>query len=143
LGADHAINYASRDFLEPVLDITGGKGVDLALDAVGATTFRSTVAALAPRGTAIAYGQTSGLAPDVQVLPLILKGARVAGASLFVFIDDPAEMQRRANQVIQGIQDGWLQMGATLDFALDDVASAHRSLESRATQGKVVLVTGK
>jgi NADPH2:quinone reductase len=139
VGADHTINY-SHGFLEAVLELTGGRGVDVAFDAVGATTFASTVKALAPRGMAIAYGQASGLPPDVEVLPLILKGARVAGASLFVYIGDPKEMQARAHKVIDGIREGWLRMGAANTFALNDAAAAHRAIEARATQGKLALV---
>jgi NADPH2:quinone reductase len=139
LGADHAVNY-SNGFLEQIRDLTSGRGVDLALDAVGQTTFSDTVKALAPRGMAISYGQASGIAPDVQVLPLILKGARVAGASLFVYIGDPTEMQARAAKVIAGVQEGWLRMTEATTFALDDVVASHRALEGRSTQGKLVLI---
>jgi NADPH:quinone reductase len=141
LGADHAINYSDGHFLKPLLDVTNGRGVDLALDAVGATTFSETVKALAPRGTAISYGQASGRPPDVEVLPLVLKGARVAGASLFVYIQNAEEMQRRAAEVIRAIQAGWLRLEKTTNFALDEVAGAHRALESRSTQGKLALIT--
>jgi NADPH2:quinone reductase len=139
LGADHAVNY-SNGFLEQIRDLTSGRGVDLALDAVGQTTFSDTVKALAPRGMAISYGQASGIAPDVQVLPLILKGARVAGASLFVYIGDPKEMQARAAEVIAGVQEGWLRMTKSTTFALDDVVASHRAIEGRSTQGKLVLI---
>ncbi len=139
LGADHVINY-SEGFLEAVMDVTHGRGVDLALDAVGASTFTDTVKSLAPRGTAIAYGRASGVAPDVQVMPLLLKGARVAGASLFVYIADPAEMQNRAREVICGIDEGWLHVAATTEFPLDAAAKAHRAIESRTTQGKLALI---
>jgi NADPH2:quinone reductase len=139
LGADHAINY-SDGFLEAVRYLTGGKGVDMASDAVGKTTLSDTVKALVPRGIAISYGQSSGTAPDVQVFPLVLKGARVAGASLFVYISDPEEMQRRATKAIRAIQEGWLRVGKATTFKLDDVVAAHRAIEGRSTQGKLVLV---
>jgi NADPH2:quinone reductase len=42
--------------------------------------------------------------------------------------------------VIRGIQEGWLHTPATTAFALDDVISAHRAIESRSTQGKLVLI---
>jgi NADPH2:quinone reductase len=139
LGADHAVNY-SNGFLEAVHDLTGGRGVDLAFDAVGKMTFSDSVKALASRGMAISYGQSSGLPPDVEVFPLIMKGARVAGASLFVYINDPEEMQRRATRVIRAIQDGWLRAGKTTTFKLEDAVAAHRAIEGRSTQGKLVLV---
>jgi len=140
LGADHAINYADGEFLDAVLDVTNGRGVDIAFDAVGAATFASTLKALAPRGLALIYGQASGSAPAIEVLPLILNGTRVAGGSLFVYIQDPAEMQHRAAAAIRGIQEGWLKLAPATCFALDDVAAAHAAIESRTTQGKLVLV---
>jgi len=66
LGADHAINYADGEFLDAVLDVTNGRGVDIAFDAVGAATFASTLKALAPRGLALIYGQASGSAPAID-----------------------------------------------------------------------------
>ena len=105
LGADHAVKH-SRGFVEKVLDLTGGRGIDLVLDAVGQETSSSSVKALAKRGLTIVYGQAFGVASDVKVYPLIEKSARVAGATIFVYIEDPAEMRDRAAAVIQGIDDG-------------------------------------
>jgi NADPH:quinone reductase len=143
LGADHAVNYVETSFLDAVRSITGGRGVDLALDAVGHTTFDDTVRSLARRGTAISYGRASGTAPDVEVLPLILRGLRVAGASLFEYIDDPAEMQSRAAAVVRAIEEGWLKAPKTTVYPLSDVVSAHRAIEGRSTQGKLALLPGK
>ena len=142
LGADHAVDYRNG-FLDAVLALTNGRGVDLAFDAVGATTFSFTFKALAKRGMAVAYGQASGVAPDVQVYPLILKGARVAGGDLFGYIDDPEEMQMRAAAVIKAIQDGWLSMGEVTQFPLSDAAAAHAAIEGRGTQGKLALIPAR
>jgi NADPH2:quinone reductase len=140
IGADYTVNYSDGHFLDAVLAITNGRGVDVAFDAVGATTFASTVKALAPRGMAVAYGQASGVAPDVQIYPLILKGARVAGGSLFTYIEDPAELQRRAAELICGIEEGWLGALKTTHYPLHEASSAHRAIESRGTQGKLALI---
>lgn len=139
LGADHAINY-SNGFLDAVMALTDGRGVDLAFDAVGATTFADTVKALARRGMAVAYGQSSGVAPDVGVFALIMKGARVAGGDLFGYIDAPAELQMRATAVITAIEEGWLRLGQATRFALHDAAAAHTAIEGRGTQGKLALI---
>jgi NADPH2:quinone reductase len=142
LGADHTVNY-SHGFLEEVLELTSGRGVDLALDAVGAATFADSVKALARRGMVVSYGHASGPAADVEVRPLVLKAARVAGATVFEYIRDPEEMQRRAAAVIEGIQHGWLRMASPTNFALEQASAAHRAIESRDTQGKLVLLTGR
>jgi NADPH2:quinone reductase len=139
LGADHTVNY-NHGFLEEVLAITNGRGVDLALDAVGAMTFGDSIKALAHRGMAVSYGRASGPAPDVELRPLVLKGARVAGATLFEYIRDPQEMQQRAAAVIDGIQQGWLRMSPRQDFTLEQASAAHRAIEGRGTQGKLVIV---
>jgi NADPH2:quinone reductase len=143
LGADHVVNYADGHFLDAVLELTDGRGVDIAFDAVGATTFSATVQALASRGIAVAYGQASGVAPDVQVYPLILKGARVAGGSIFTYIEDPAEMQHRAAALINGISEGWLHALKTTHFPLGKVGAAHEAIESRGTQGKLAITMGQ
>jgi NADPH2:quinone reductase len=140
LGADHIINYAKQDFLPAVLELTNGRGVDLALDAVGRTTFASTVKALAPRGIAIAYGQASGIPMDVEVLPLILRGNRIAGGSIFIYIEDPKEMQLRTAEVVRGLREGWLRAPPVTCFALENARSAHAAIEGRGTQGKLVLI---
>lgn len=140
-GADHVINYSSGEFLDAVMEFTDGRGVDVAYDAVGATTFSATVKALAPRGMAVAYGQASGVAPDVQVYPLILKGARVAGGSLFTYIQDPAEMQRRAKEVIDAYERGWLKALPVTPFPLREASKAHAAIEGRGTQGKLALIS--
>lgn len=138
LGADHLIDY-SNGFLGDVLAVTGGRGVDLAFDAVGATTFDDTIKALARRGMAISYGRASGPAHDIEMLPLILKGARVAGASLFEYINDAAEMQARARVVIAALSEGWLRVGPTTFFPLNEAAAVHRAIQSRGTVGKLAL----
>jgi NADPH2:quinone reductase len=140
LGANHTVNY-SDGFLDEVLEITDGKGVDLALDAVGAKTFSDSVKALAHRGMAVSYGRASGIAPDVQIHPITLKAARVAGATLFEYIRDLQEMQSRALSVINAIEQGWLRMAATTTYPLAQASKAHRAMESRSTQGKLALVT--
>ena len=88
---------------------------------------------------AISYGLASGLASNVEVLPLILKGARVAGASIFTYIEDPQMMQARAAEVIRGIQEGWFQAPGATEYAPNQVVEAHQALEGRRSQGKLVL----
>ena len=60
LGANHVIVYARENFAEEVLRLTGGKGADVAYDAVGKDTFANSIAALAIRGHLVSFGQASG-----------------------------------------------------------------------------------
>lgn len=140
-GADAVILYgADGVFLDELLRLTDGRGVDLAFDGVGKTTFASSVKSLSRGGTAVTYGSASGAPPAIDPMSLITPGSRVAGGSLFTHIADPAEMQRRAAAVIDAIGAGWLRMGTGKSCELSRAADAHRDIESRATQGKLYLV---
>ncbi|MBV9265153.1 MAG: quinone oxidoreductase [Acidobacteriaceae bacterium] len=139
-GADAAINYG-RDyaFHDELLLLTEGRGVDLAFDAVGAATLPTTLKSLARGGTAVSFGSASGPPPAIEPGQLIPRSIRLAGGSLFAYIADPPEMQRRATDVIDGIRAGWLRMGGGTAYNLDRAGEAHREIEGRGTQCKLYL----
>jgi NADPH:quinone reductase len=122
-----------------LLSLTGGYGVDLAFDAVGAATLATTLKALAKGGTAVSYGSASGPPPAIDPHQLSAKATRLAGGALFTYAADPSELQRRAAVVVEAIQSGWLRMGQGSAHALANVAEAHREIEGRGTTGKLYL----
>src|SRR3954454_23479277 len=95
VGADAVIDYG-RDyaFLDELMSLTDGRGVDLAFDAVGAATLAPTLKAFARGGIAVSFGSASGPRPAIDPMQLINPCTRVAGGSLFSYIADPAELQR-------------------------------------------------
>jgi NADPH2:quinone reductase len=139
LGADLVINYATTPFLPEVKRLTEGRGVDLAFDAVGQTTLKDTIEALAPRGTAVSYGSASGIPPAIEPFALIPQAKRLAGGSIFAYIKDPKELHNRSAAVIDAVQAKWLKLGEATEYSLEQAADAHRDIESRKTQGKLLL----
>jgi NADPH2:quinone reductase len=140
LGADAVINYGhTYDFLDELMSLTDGRGVDLAFDSVGAATFASSLKALARGGTVVSCGTASGPPPAINPLELIPHCTRVAGGSVFSYTADPAELQRRAAAVIDAIRSGWLRVGDGTAYGLDRATDAHRAIEGRGTQGKLYL----
>ncbi|WP_454619808.1 quinone oxidoreductase family protein [Bradyrhizobium cenepequi] len=140
LGADAVINYG-RDyaFLDELKSLTDRRGVDLAFDSVGAATFAASLEGLARGGTVVLSGSASGRPPAIDPMDLINPCTRVAGGSLFSYVADPAELQRRAGAVVDAIRAGWLRMGDGTAYDLERVADAHRAIEGRGTQGKLYL----
>ena len=139
-GADAVINYSRNyDFLDDLKSITGGRGVDLAFDGVGAATLESTVKGLARGGTAVSIGSASGPAPAIQPDQLLSQCARLAAGSVFSYTADPAELHARAAEVILGISEGWLRIDHGKAYPLDRAAEAHGDIEGRGTQGKLYL----
>lgn len=139
-GADAVINYGKNyAFLDELMSLTGGRGVHLAIDGVGAATLESTLKGLARGGTVVSIGTASGAPSAVDVGQLINQCVRLAGGSVFTYTADAAELQRRAGIVIEGIGFGWLRLDEGTVYPLERAAEAHRDLEGRRTQGKLYL----
>lgn len=137
LGAT-AIRYDEVDFVDAILDATGGDGVDLAIDGVGKATFEGSVRATRTRGHVVLFGQASG-EPD-PIRPRKLLGSRtLTTASLFDYTRTREELLDRAGEVFSGAVDGWLQSEIDRVLPLVEAAEAHRLLEGRETKGKVLL----
>ncbi|MFL6416660.1 MAG: quinone oxidoreductase family protein, partial [Bryobacteraceae bacterium] len=108
-GADAVINYGQNHaFLDELMSLTGGRGVDLAIDGVGAATLEWTLKGLARGGMAVCIGSASGPPPAIHPDQLVEKGIRLAAGSVFTYTADPAELHRRAGTVIEAIRAGWL-----------------------------------
>lgn len=139
-GADAVINYGHNyAFLDQLLMLTDGRGVELAFDAVGSATLAATLKGLARGGTVVSFGSASGPPPAIDPRELINPCARVAGGSVFSYVADPAELRRRGAAVIDAIRAGWLRMGDGTAYGLGQAADAHRDIEGRRTQGKLYL----
>ncbi len=140
-GADHVILYSKQDFEAEVKRITGGRGVDVIYDGVGATTFDKGLNCLRPRGLMALYGAASG-----PVGPLDLQRLN-AGGSLFVtrpslnhHIASREELLQRSGDVLGWIRDGKINLRVETTFPLEKAPDAHRALEGRQTTGKVLLI---
>ena len=138
-GAEHVIVYTDEDFVAETKRITNGHGADLIIDGVGKSTFKGDLEAVAIRGHIVVFGAASG--PGDPISPNVLMGSAVtvSGGSLQNFIRTREELMRRANEVIAGIRQGWLKLNIGAVLPLEQANEAHRLLESRQTQGKLVL----
>ena len=138
LGVDQVIRYDEEDFVERVLEATGGRGVDLAIDGVGSATFQGTVRATRVRGHIVLFGQSSG--PVQPFRPREVLGSRtLTTAILFDYTRDREELSRRAEEVFGWALEGKLEVWIDRILPLEEAAQAHRLLEHRQTSGKVLL----
>jgi NADPH2:quinone reductase len=139
-GARDVIIYTKTNFADEVKKITGGKGVDLILDAVGKTTFPGDLEAVRTRGHIVVYGGASGQADPVSPnAALSARALTLSGASLTNFIATRADILRRTDAVLAGMRAGWLKFTIDRVLPLEKAAEAHALLESRATSGKLLL----
>lgn len=140
-GADELILYTQSDFLAEVKKITGGQGVHVVYDSVGATTFDKSLDCLKPRGYLVLFGQSSGPVPALDPGKLSAKGSLfLTRPTLAHYTLDRAELLQRAGDLFGWIQSGALKPRIERVFPLKDAADAQRQLEARKTTGKVLLV---
>lgn len=140
-GADEVILYTRQDFEAGVKDRTGGRGVQVVYDSVGRDTFEKSLRCLAPRGTMVLYGQSSGpVAPfDPQVLSA-RGGLFLTRPSLAHYTATREELLLRAGDVLGRAASGELAVRIGGEFPLADAAEAHRRLAGRLTTGKLLLI---
>jgi NADPH:quinone reductase len=141
-GASDVVVYTEVNFVDEIRRLTGDAGVDLILDAVGKTTFPGDLEAARTRGHIVIFGGASGLADAIVPNALMSRGLTVSGGSIGFYIATRAELQRRADDVLEGMREGWLQLDVERVVPLADAAEAHRLLESRSTSGKLLLAVG-
>jgi NADPH2:quinone reductase len=140
-GADHVILYSKEDFVDGVRRATGGAGVHVVYDGVGASTFEKGLDCLRPRGMMVLFGAASGPVPPFDLGQLNTKGSLfVTRPSLFHYILDEAELRWRASDVLGWIAGGELALRIEHEYPLAHAAEAHRALEGRKTTGKVLLI---
>ncbi len=139
-GAAHVINYREEDFVPKVKEITGGKGVSVVMDSVGADTFEGSLNCLRPVGMMISFGNASGPVPPVSLLDLAAKGSlQITRPTLFTFLSDFDTGQEMAKHLFDRVLSGDVEIRIGQRFALDDIAEAHRALEARETTGSTIL----
>lgn len=141
LGADHVIDYKTADVAAEVRKLTGGAGVPVAYDSVGASTFEGTLGSLARRGLFVSYGNASGPAPAVEPGRLSRMGSLYfTRPTLFDYVATTEELDASAAALFEVIASGTVRVDIGQTFALSEARRAHEALEARATVGASLLI---
>ncbi len=139
-GAAHVINYATEDFVARVKEITGGKGVKVVYDSVGKDTFLKSLDCLRPFGLIANFGNASGKVEPLDIGLLAAKGSLyVSRPTLFTHIASRDTTQAMADELLEMVTSGKVDIRIDQRFALTEVQAAHRSLEARKTTGCTIL----
>ena len=141
-GAEGALNYRQvEDLAAEVREATGGRGVDVVYDGVGASTFEASLASLRPRGVLALYGAASGPVPPLDPQRLNAAGSvYLTRPSLAHYILTRDELLGRAGAVLGAVADGSLELSIGGRYPLDEAAAAYEALESRSSTGKLLLI---
>ena len=141
LGLDVGINYREQDFADIVEKETGGKGVDVILDVIGAPYWDGNIASLATKGRMIFVGTMGGGKGETNLGALMGKRLSIYGTvlrarSLAEKIHATEQLKRH---VLPLLAAGRVKAVIDRVFPLDEAAEAHAYMESNANFGKIVL----
>jgi NADPH:quinone reductase-like Zn-dependent oxidoreductase len=141
LGADVAVNYRDGDFVAAAKEATGGSGVDVVLDSIGAPYLVQNLKSLATGGRLVLIGLMGGAKAELPMGMLLARRLQVIGSTLRTRSDAEKSalvssfLDRAGAQVASGIirpvVDRVLPMG--------DAADAHRVMKASEHFGKIVL----
>ena len=141
LGADHAINYRSQDFVAEVARITGKRGVDVVLDMVGGDYIEKNLRCLALEGRLVIIAFLHGSKVEVEWRHIMMKRLTVTGSTMRA---SPIERKARiANSLREKVwpllEGGAVKPVVHRVFPLADAAGAHALMESSQHVGKIML----
>jgi NADPH2:quinone reductase len=142
IGADHAINYKTHDFVEEVNKITDGKGVEIVLDMVAGDYVARNMQCLKEDGRHVTIAVQGGLQATINMAHVMMKRLILTGSTL-----RPQSADRKAlladeiyRYVWSDVEAGKLKPVMDESFALADAAKAHAHMEAGDHIGKIVLI---
>ena len=136
LGAEVAIDHYTDDIATAVREATDGKGVDVVLDHVGTPVFAEAVRSLAPEGRFVTCGVTAGHMGELHLGQLFVKGITLMGVGR----PDNQRIAATMRGLLAMIEEGQVAPVIAAVFGLDEIAEAHRLMDSSDFFGKIVLV---
>ena len=141
LGADVAVNYRSGDFVEEAKSATGGRGVDVVLDSIGAPYLERNLAALRTGGFLILIGLMGGVRAEVNLASLLTRRLHVIGSTLRARpVPEKTELiDAFSRRFGDALADGRVRPVVDRVVPLEQVAEAHRLMKASHHFGKIIL----
>ena len=140
-GADVAINYRAGDFAPAVLEATGGAGVNVVLDAIGARYLAGNLAALALDGRLVIIGLMGGVRSEIDLASLMIKRQRVIGSTLRTrpAAEKAAIVRAFRDRFGAALAAGRLRPVLDRVLPLAEAGTAHRVMKASEHFGKIGL----
>ncbi|HCF24310.1 MULTISPECIES: quinone oxidoreductase [unclassified Novosphingobium] len=140
-GAETVFLSNDPELTAKVRAATGGSGVAVSYDGVGAATWEASLGSVRRRGTIVSFGNASGPVTGVNLGVLAAHGSLfVTRMTLFDYYREPVEAMAGAAKLWDMIVSGKLSVQIGQTYPLTEAAQAHRDLEARKTTGSTLLL---
>ncbi|MFN8672489.1 MAG: zinc-binding dehydrogenase [Candidatus Sericytochromatia bacterium] len=155
-GVQYPINYSNTDFETEIKKITQNKGVDIILDSIGGNYIKKGLNILAPHGRVVAFGASSlseranplkmiKLLPEVlsmfaiNSIPMLMGSKGLYGVNMKALGEKPEIIKLSMDKIMELFKEEKLKTVISKVYPWEEIAQAHKDLESRISTGKLVL----
>ena len=139
LGADAAVDSRGEDLAAAILEANGGEQVDVVCEMSGGETFDACLSVLAPFGRLVTFGIASRQPNEIRSQKLMRTSRAVVGFWIVHLLQRPDLLEQGITELLEAVASGKLEVVIGGKYGFSDVAEAHRALQGRATQGKLLL----
>jgi NADPH:quinone reductase len=140
LGADHAVNYKTQDFVEEVKKITRGRGADVVFDPVGGDVYDRSTKCIAFEGRIVLVGFTSGRIPQAATNHVLIKNYSVVGLHWGLYKKRAPELiPPAADALLELYEAGKIKPHISTRFPLRHAPRALATVAEGKSTGKVIL----
>lgn len=140
-GAEMVLLSDDAELVAKVREATGGKGVRVSYDGVGAATWRASLDSVGRRGTIASFGNASGPVTGVALRDLSVRGSLyVTRPGMYDYYADPDEAAAGAARLWDMVRSGKVTVTIGQTYPLREAAQAHIDLEARKTTGSTLLL---
>jgi NADPH:quinone reductase-like Zn-dependent oxidoreductase len=142
IGADYVVATGLEDLSERVLDITDGRGADLAFDGIGGPQLESVAESMTHGGRIVLYGYLDDPWTHMPIVPMMTHALSLRAHSILHTTADPTALATAVAAIVRGVERGEYMPVVDRSFPLADIVEAHRHLDAFDCLGKVVVLPG-
>ncbi|KAI7730537.1 hypothetical protein M8C21_011453 [Ambrosia artemisiifolia] len=139
-GCHHVIIYKEENFVDRVMEITSGIGVDVVYDSIGKDTFEGSIACLKLHGTLAVFGMASGEHEPLRFQKVAEKGIYYTAPSVLLYTKKPSDLLEASKELFSNIEKGVIRVRVNHKYPLSQAAQAHSDMESQKTKEAVAVV---
>jgi putative PIG3 family NAD(P)H quinone oxidoreductase len=146
IGAEAAIDYRARDFVDAIRELTGGRGADMVVDIVGGAYLERNIDALATEGRLVLIATLGGAEGTLSISKLMQKRGTIFGSTLRArTISEKGAIAARLREHIWPMLPEKRSIRPVIDavFNLSEARKAHERMERGDHVGKIVLTTSR
>jgi len=135
-GAHHALDHTAPGYLDELMTLTSGRGVDVVLEMLANVNLQKDLGAIAMGGRIVVIGNRGSV--EINPRAAMNKDAAILGMALFHA--SPAQMAGIHTALVEGLRNGTLRPVVAQEFPLAQAARAHEAVMETGHHGKIVLV---